>query len=158
MADKQTQALKRLTKKLSALRKTLRKDERELLDALILGDEAAAEVNAHSLVSKADRVAKADVTAHQLIQKADRADKADVVAHQLIQRADRVAKADAVAEVQAHRLNQAAVAAVSIRSMVDFDAVNGKYVIAAEEPEVEGHLLKEAVNLKVTQVTPKAAQ
>ena len=124
MADKQAQALKRLTKKLSALRKTLRKDERELLDALILGDEAAAEVNAHSLVSKADRVAKADT----------------------------------VAEVQAHRLAAAATAAAAVSAVVSFDAVTGNYIVAAEEPEVEGHLLKEAVNLKVTQVTTKAAQ
>jgi hypothetical protein len=126
MADKQTQALKRLTKKLSALRKTLRKDERELLDALILGDEAAAEVKAHSLVGRADRVAKADV----------------------------------VAEVQAHRLAQAATAAaaaVSMRSLVSFDAMNGKYAIAAEEPEVEGHMLDAALALKVAALDPKVA-
>lgn len=49
MDDKQTQALKRLIKKLSALRKTLSKSERELLDTLILG--ASAEVEAHAMHS-----------------------------------------------------------------------------------------------------------
>ena len=49
MIDKQTQALKRLTKKLSALRTTLRKDERDLLDQLILG--ASADVAGHALTS-----------------------------------------------------------------------------------------------------------
>jgi hypothetical protein len=53
MADKQTRALKRLTKKLSALRKTLRADERNLLDRMILGDEAAAEVQAHRITASA---------------------------------------------------------------------------------------------------------
>ena len=49
MADKRTQALKRLVKKLSALRATLRKDERDLLDELVLG--APAEVAAHGMTS-----------------------------------------------------------------------------------------------------------
>ena len=49
MADKQTQALGRLTKKLSALRKTLAKDERFILDQLILG--ADADVAGHRLTS-----------------------------------------------------------------------------------------------------------
>ncbi len=141
MADKQTQALKRLTKKLSALRQTLRADERSLLDRMILGDEAAAEVQAHRLIRKADRVAKADVEAHRLIRKADR-----------------VARVAALAEVKAHRLDAAATAAAAVNAVVIFDAATGNYVIAAEEPEVEGHLLKEAVNRKVTQVTAKAAQ
>jgi hypothetical protein len=48
MADKQTQALKRLTKKLSAMRKTLRKDERDILDQLVVGGPAG-EVQAHKI-------------------------------------------------------------------------------------------------------------
>ena len=44
--DKKTLAMKRLPKKLSAMRKTLRKDERELLDNLIVRE--AAEVRGHA--------------------------------------------------------------------------------------------------------------
>ena len=47
MDDKQTRTLKRLVKKLSALRATLSKSERELLDTLILG--ASAEVEGHAM-------------------------------------------------------------------------------------------------------------
>lgn len=47
MDTKQQAALKRLTKKLSALRQTLRKDERELLDTIVLGQRA--EVKGHRL-------------------------------------------------------------------------------------------------------------
>ena len=45
--DKQTRTMKRLVKKLSALRHTLSKSERELLDTLILG--APAEVMGHAI-------------------------------------------------------------------------------------------------------------
>ncbi len=48
MADKRTQAAKRLAKKLTALRQTLRKDEREILDQLIT--KAEPEVQGHSVV------------------------------------------------------------------------------------------------------------
>src|SRR5512137_1632015 len=47
MDDKRTRTLKRLVKKLSALRHTLSKSERELLDTLILG--APAEVAGHAI-------------------------------------------------------------------------------------------------------------
>jgi len=50
MADKQAQALERLTAKLSALRKTLRGEERKLLDAMVLS--AQSEVSPHSKVVK----------------------------------------------------------------------------------------------------------
>jgi hypothetical protein len=46
MADKQAQAMERLTAKLTALRKTLRGEERKLLDSMVLA--ARAEVSAHS--------------------------------------------------------------------------------------------------------------
>ena len=49
MDDKQTRTLKRLVKKLSALRQTLTKSERELLDTLVLG--ASAEVEAHAMAA-----------------------------------------------------------------------------------------------------------
>ena len=50
MADKQAQALERLTAKLSALRKTLRGEERKLLDSMVLS--AQSEVSAHSKTVK----------------------------------------------------------------------------------------------------------
>src|SRR5690348_1549514 len=50
MADKQAQALERLTAKLSALRKTLRGEERKLLDQMVLN--AQSEVTAHSKVTR----------------------------------------------------------------------------------------------------------
>src|SRR5579859_4158516 len=46
MNAKETKALERLTPKLSALRKTLRGEERKLLDRMVLG--MASEVSAHS--------------------------------------------------------------------------------------------------------------
>jgi hypothetical protein len=74
MADRQTQALKRLTKKLNALRKTLRADERNLLDRMILGDEAAAEVVAHRMTTKAaDKTA--EVVAHRMRPMVDSASR-----------------------------------------------------------------------------------
>ena len=51
MADKQARALARLLKKLSALRMTLGKDERDILDQLVLG--AKAQVGGHRLMSQA---------------------------------------------------------------------------------------------------------
>jgi hypothetical protein len=145
MADKQTQALKRLTKKLGALRQTLRADERSLLDRIILGDETAAEVRAHKAGGGGYGPRRAAAA-----KAADKA--AEVRAHRLIRKADRVAKAD----VEAHRMQPKADS--KVQPMIAFDAATGNYVVAAEGPEVEGHLLKEAVNRKVTQVTAKAAQ
>ena len=50
MADKQAQAMERLTAKLTALRKTLRGEERKMLDAMVLA--AQSEVTAHSKTVK----------------------------------------------------------------------------------------------------------
>ncbi len=49
MTDKEIQAQKRLAKKLTALRKTLRKDERDILDRLVTRN--AGEVEGHLLRS-----------------------------------------------------------------------------------------------------------
>ncbi|MCC7164074.1 MAG: hypothetical protein IT331_16370 [Anaerolineae bacterium] len=54
MADKQKAALNRLTKKLSALRATLSKDERILLDRIVLGNEVAG----HKMTTDAARGAR----------------------------------------------------------------------------------------------------
>ena len=48
MADKKAQAMERLTAKLTALRKTLRGEERIVLDAMVLA--AQSEVTAHTKV------------------------------------------------------------------------------------------------------------
>ena len=58
MADKQQTALKRLAKKLSALRATLSKDERVMLDRIVLG---TADVSGHKLTDDAaERHEKSD--------------------------------------------------------------------------------------------------
>ncbi len=49
MTEKEQQAAKRLAKKLTALRKTLRKDERDLLDRLVAKQES--EVEGHVMES-----------------------------------------------------------------------------------------------------------
>lgn len=116
MADKQTQALKRLTKKLNALRKTLRKDERDILDQLVLG-EAGAEVAAHKFSTKAATKAS-EVAAHKFGTKAS--SKAS----------------NAVVEVAAHKM------ATSSRPAVSYDAGTGNYIVVeGAEPEVAAHSL-----------------
>ena len=70
MDIKQEQAIKRLLKKLSALRVTLNNDERKFLDELVIG--SANEVTAHSMkVNPAKAPAKApeadEVVAHSMI-------------------------------------------------------------------------------------------
>jgi hypothetical protein len=143
MADKQAQALKRLTKKLNALRKTLRADERSLLDRMVLGEEVASEVAAHRFTPKAADKA-AEVAAHRFTPKA-----AEVVAHRFTPKA-----ANKAAEVVAHQMKPKA--AGKTRPMIVIDWGSGNYVAAAEGPEVEGHLLKETVTPKVTpKVAPK---
>ena len=67
MDVKQDQAVKRLLKKLSALRATLKNDERSLLDQLVTG--AANEVEAHRLSPKSPVASARDaneVEAHSM--------------------------------------------------------------------------------------------
>ncbi len=147
MTDKQTQALKRLTKKINALRKTLRADERSLLDRMILGDEAAAEVQAHKAGGGGYSPRRAAA-----LKAAAKADKlAEVEAHRLAPKV-----AEKVAEVEAHRMLPKADSMIT--PMIAFDAVTGNYIVAAEGPEVEGHMVSQAVTSKVTnKVLPKVA-
>jgi hypothetical protein len=77
MADKKTQAQKRLLKKLSALRKTLRKDEREALDRFILG--ASGEVRAHGYDSSAQPIIAFTQNAYTVVED----EVADVGAHSM---------------------------------------------------------------------------
>jgi hypothetical protein len=111
MADKKNQALGRLTKKLSALRATLRKDERDLLDELILG--AAAEVAAHSMTTaaatKAMKTPKTvEVAAHSMTTaaatKAMKTPKTvEVAAHSMAGAASKSAR---VSRPSARRINE----------------------------------------------------
>ena len=118
MADKQTQALSRLAKKLSALRVTLRKDERDLLDELILGH--AAEVAAHSMNAAAAKASKtpraAEVAAHSMNAAAAKASKtpraAEVAAHSMAGAASKSAKTTRMGEASAHMVNE----------LIEFDA------------------------------------
>ena len=103
MVDKNTQALKRLVKKLSALRATLRSDERALLDQLILGS-AAAEVEAHSLTSAAAKGAKVPKPM-------------EVEAHSLTSAAAKGAKVPKQMKVEARLINE----------MIEFDAQSKVY-------------------------------
>ena len=66
MTKKEQAALNRVAKKLSALRVTLRKDERDWLDRVILGQSevAAHAATAPSKAMKVSKVAAAEVAAH----------------------------------------------------------------------------------------------
>ncbi|MCL5999149.1 MAG: hypothetical protein M1546_24260 [Chloroflexi bacterium] len=75
MADKQVQLFKRVLKKLTALRKTLPKSERDILDAIVLRN--SAEVAAHGMVTDAaantavfGRTAAPEVAAHGMVTDA----------------------------------------------------------------------------------------
>jgi len=124
MKTTQDQAFKRLLKKLSAMRATLRNDEREILDAIVTG-----EVEAHKLsVDKA-----ADKAAGKAAGKA-----AEVAAHKLSvdKAADKAAgkAADKAAEVAAHKLSvdkaadkAAGKAAGRVIGRIAIDPANGQY-------------------------------
>src|SRR5512137_3066428 len=110
MADKEFQALKRLVKKLSALRATLRRDERVLLDEMVLG--SAAEVSAHAMTNAASKGAKtpkpSEVSAHAMTNAASKGAKtpkpAEVSAHAMTNAASKGAKTPKPAEVSAHAM------------------------------------------------------
>ena len=86
MDVKQDQAIKRLLKKLSALRATLKNDERKMLDQLVIG--SVNEVEAHTLsqkspftAAKAAKGAKdaSEVEAHSMDKDGPRLDGFNVV-------------------------------------------------------------------------------
>ncbi len=63
--SKEIKALERLTSKLSALRKTLRGDERKQLDAMVLGGKSEVALHAAGVkVSPAQADAKSEVALH----------------------------------------------------------------------------------------------
>jgi len=121
MADKRTQALKRLVKKLSALRATLRKDERDLLDELVLG--APAEVAAHGMTSavasKPVMSRAAEVAAHGMtsaVSKAASKRATEVAAHGMTSAVASKPVMSRAAEVAAHGMTSAVSKAASKRA------------------------------------------
>ena len=117
MNKKETQSLKRLTEKLSALRRTLRNDERDLLDQLVLG-APAAEVEAH-------RMADQKVTAKTFAEP-------EVEAHRMADQNQKVtAKTFAEPEVEAHRFaNEAeAIGSAAIQKRITFDPSSESYQV-----------------------------
>jgi hypothetical protein len=133
MIDKQTQALKRLTKKLSALRATLRKDERDLLDQLILG--ASADVAGHALTSAISTEAvtsrPTEVAAHAMTsakssKPASR--RAEVAGHTLTSAISTEAVTSRPTEVAAHAMTSAT---SSIREAIAFDSAKAMYKVKA---------------------------
>ncbi len=100
MADKQAQAMERLLTKLSAIRKTLRGEERKLLDAMVLG--AQAEVTAHASTSAPISKKASEVEMHSLKERSANASTKDQKASERV--AQRAARSSA-AEVDMHSFN-----------------------------------------------------
>jgi hypothetical protein len=147
LTAKQTTSLRRLTKKLSALRSTLKKDERDLLDQLIIG--AAVEVKGHAM-REATRVDAKVTTKRGAMREASRVDAmreqaAEVKGHTMfdtrlgaMREAGRVdAMREQAAEVKGHTMfdtrlgamrEQASVAS-AVREAVSFNAVTGVYTV-----------------------------
>jgi uncharacterized protein YjbI with pentapeptide repeats len=138
MDDKQTRTLKRLTKKLSALRQTLSKSERELLDTLILG--APAEVSGHALHGA--QVAGAQVAGAQMAgaqiagaMAAGAVPSAEVSGHAMhgAQVAGaQIAGATAAGAVPSAEVSGHAMASASaqVQSAISFNAAKGAYTVA----------------------------
>jgi hypothetical protein len=134
MSANQEQSMNRLLKKLSALRATLRKDERDLLDAFVLSASGSAdEVAAHSL-------AAAKVTAAKATSKAAEADEAR--AHSLaaakVTAAKATSKASGADEARAHSLAAAKVTAAKATSKAsEADEVAAQSMVAAKVMEAD---------------------
>ena len=105
MADKQLAALERLTGKLTALRKTLRGEERALLDKMVLS--LTAEVTPHSV--KADskqtgKQARVNVEANEVSVHSSRVEKQNADSKTMTKQMRQTPGA-AVSEVDMHSLN-----------------------------------------------------
>ncbi|MCL4559007.1 MAG: hypothetical protein M1281_00120 [Chloroflexi bacterium] len=88
MDSKQTQALNRLVKKLNAMRATLKKDERDLLDDMILSRTAMSdEVAAHAM-SKERVTPKITPAPDERIASRIAAQDEEVVAHAMTPQAE----------------------------------------------------------------------
>ena len=130
--DPETQALKRLVKKLSALRATLRKDERALLDRLVIGEKS--EVQGHAMM------------APQALQSPQ---SAEVQGHIYMApkgpQSARGRKRPQAAEVEGHSLMAPnAVMAASGRKRPESAEVQGHAFMAPQSAEVSGHTMQSA--------------
>lgn len=159
MNTKEKATLNRLAKKLSAIRATLKKDERDMLDRLILGHEvgghkmttgkpqrtvgaAAAETKGHASTAtaasmKVSRAAKAtsDVQAHGMIVpgQTQAAKKMTAAKTDMVLHSMKVDTA--ASKVQGPRLANTAqaagaVAASTSSAMLEFDETTGGYRLA----------------------------
>lgn len=146
MTAKEKAALKRVAKKLSAMRATLNKNERIWLDRIVLGGEVTAHAaTAPGKALRATQAQAAQVAAHAMTapKKALRVTKdqaAQVAAHAMTatNKAMRVTRAQA-AEVAAHaatapqkalrvtRAQAAQLAAANAANVLEFDATTGGY-------------------------------
>src|SRR5206468_1834786 len=117
MADKQQTALKRLAKKLSALRATLSKDERVLLDRIVLNQEVTPHMISAANTGKALAANKAtDVALHSMTTGAANTGKA--------------LAANKATEVALHSMTTGAAntgAANAAANLLQFDATTGGY-------------------------------
>lgn len=145
LTEKELKALKTVTRKLNALRETMRKPERQMLDALVLGT-AAQDVEAHGLREAkpmGKTAAVRDVAAHGLREAKPMGKTAavrDVSAHGL-REAKPMGKTAAVRDVSALGLREAKPAGktaglrdvaahrflMDARSVVYLDPESGKY-------------------------------
>lgn len=121
--ERQEAALNRLTKKLSALRKTLRGDERQMLDLLIAGK---SEVSGHAAVRGRRQAVTDEVTGHAMDWRlAKRGAVTDEVAGHAMQSAVQGAAVGAaqgaVQDAAAGAASSAALSAADIRGAVTID-------------------------------------
>lgn len=150
MADKQKAALNRLSKKLSALRATLPKDERILLDRIVLGTN---QVEGHKMTTDAAQGARnravsgaasgakkvSEVTAHGMVTGAASGAAAgakavkkvsEVTAHGMVMGAASGAKASKTAQGAASAAKAAVSGAANVGALLEFDATAGGYRVS----------------------------
>src|SRR5574340_235707 len=127
----QDKALPRLLKKLSALRTTLNKDERTILDRMVTG--AADEVVAHRMdgpISPIHTEAAAEVVAHKMnvdrVTEIKQEAASEVVAHRFnMDKAAEISQ-EAAAEVVAHQMNVGRVTEIKQERIV-YDEKKNEY-------------------------------
>ena len=124
--DKQARTLKRLIKKLSALRHTLSKSERELLDTLVLGEPA--EVEGHAMMQGA-KLSGAKLAGAKLAG-AKLAGEAEVEGHAMLQGAKLSGAKLSGAKLAGAKLAGAKLAGAKLAGQqVVFNAVTGSYEV-----------------------------
>ncbi len=137
LTEKQIKALDRLSTKLSSVRKTLRGDERDLLDRIVTSavfEIEAGEVAAHAM--KSAKVANAEVAAHKMA--GSKVAAPEVVAHKMSG-----AKV-AAPEVAAHKMSGAKVSHAEVAAhKLSTDA-------KVSNAEVKAHGMQAAANTVIS--------